>query len=110
MVPIVSGANHGAHAEGEHAVMRDTKTKPQKTEPAKAEPPPLSYLEGESLIPLEAPEGKLSGRSITSLSGDAIRDHYGHLVVQLTTKRQGLKVKHALAIADGTAPQKPATA
>jgi len=43
---------------------------------------------------------------ITSLSGDNIRRNYPHLVVKLSPRRDGMKLKNALAIADGTAKRR----
>ena len=85
--------------------MGGANTATQKTEVKKVETSPLTYIELESVLPLEAPEGKPSVRAITSLSADAFAEHYADYVVQLTPKRRGAKVKHALAVADGTAPR-----
>jgi len=40
---------------------------------------------------------------ITSLSGDSIRRNYSEYVVKLSPRRDGVKLKDALAIANGTA-------
>jgi hypothetical protein len=42
---------------------------------------------------------------ITSLSAESIRRVYPDLVVKLSPRRDGMKLKHALAIANGTARQ-----
>jgi len=42
---------------------------------------------------------------ITSLSGDNLRRNYSEYVVKLSPRRDGMKLKHALAIANGTARQ-----
>jgi hypothetical protein len=42
---------------------------------------------------------------ITSLSGDNLRRTYPDFVVKLSPRRDGMKLKHALAIANGTARQ-----
>jgi hypothetical protein len=66
--------------------------------PARADQPP-SWLELESARPLAEVE------DITSLSRDAIVHNYRHLLVRLTPARWGMKLRHALAIANGTAPR-----
>jgi hypothetical protein len=58
---------------------------------------PPSWLELESAKPLAEVE------QITSLDRDSIIRHYRPLLVRLTPMRWGMKLKHALAIADGTA-------
>jgi hypothetical protein len=60
---------------------------------------PPSWLQLESVIPI----GEVA--KITSLSRDAILEHYKHLCVKLSTARWGMKLRNALAIADGTARQ-----
>ena len=40
---------------------------------------------------------------ITSLSGDNLRRNYSDYVVKLSPRRDGMKLKHALAIANGSA-------
>jgi hypothetical protein len=58
-----------------------------------------SWLELESVLPISEVE------KITSLSRDAILKHYKPLCVKLSTARWGMKLRNALAIADGTARQ-----
>jgi len=60
---------------------------------------PFTKLELESVKPLPVAEG------ITSLSQDGLRKHYGKYIVKLSDRRVGMKLKHALAIADGTLPR-----
>jgi hypothetical protein len=62
---------------------------------------PPSWIELESSIPLSAAEGT-SVEKITSLSEDTIRRRFPEFVVQLSARRSGMKLKHALAIAAGT--------
>lgn len=58
-----------------------------------------TWLELESVRPL-----KPDIEAITSLPPDTIKRRYPHLVVQLSARRVGMKLKNALAIADGNAP------
>jgi hypothetical protein len=58
---------------------------------------PPSWLELESVQKMPAVE------EITSLSADTIRRKYAEYVVKLSPRRDGMKLKHALAIANGTA-------
>jgi hypothetical protein len=61
-------------------------------------------LEMESVVPLESERpGTRSARSITSLSADNIKRNYPQYVVQLSPRREGMKIKHALKIAAGKA-------
>jgi hypothetical protein len=59
---------------------------------------PPTWLELESIRPL-----KPDVEEITSLPPDTIKRNYPKLVVQLSARRVGMKLRHALAIADGTA-------
>lgn len=68
------------------------------TEPVLAERPP-TWLELESVKPLAEAE------EITSLDRDFIIRHYRHLLVRLSPARWGMKLRHILAIADGSAPR-----
>jgi hypothetical protein len=61
---------------------------------------PPSWLDLESVKRMPVVE------KITSLSGDSIRRNYPHLVVRLSARRDGMKLKDALAIADGTAKRR----
>jgi hypothetical protein len=77
---------------------------------------PPSWLELESVIPLEAEPGVTSVETVTSLSPDTQRREYLEFIIQLSPRRQGMKLKHALQIA-GTAdianpvnPPKPSLA
>jgi len=58
---------------------------------------PPSWIELESVQKMPVVE------KITSLSGDNIRRNYPHLVIKLSPRRDGLKLRDALAIANGTA-------
>lgn len=58
---------------------------------------PPSWLELESVKSLPMAE------KVTSLSADTIRRVYPHLVVQLSDRRGGIKLRDILAIANGTA-------
>ena len=66
--------------------------------PALAERPP-TWLELESVKPLAEVE------EITSLDRDSIIRHYRHLLVRLSPMRWRMKLRYALAIANGTAPR-----
>ena len=58
---------------------------------------PPSWIELESVQKMSVVE------EITSLSGDNLRRNYAEYVVKLSPRRDGMKLKHALAIADGSA-------
>jgi hypothetical protein len=58
----------------------------------------LGKLEGERTIPLDAPEGELSVKYLTSLSPDSIKRHYPHLIVDLSPRRKGMKIRNVLVI------------
>jgi hypothetical protein len=60
---------------------------------------PPSWLELESVIPLEAEPGVTSVETVTSLSADTQRREYSEFIIQLSPKRQGMKLKYALRIA-----------
>ena len=70
----------------------------QMSKPVLAERPP-TWIELESVKPLGEVE------TITSLDRDSIVRHYRHLLVRLSPMRWGMKLRHALAIADGSAPR-----
>jgi len=63
---------------------------------------PPSWLELESVLPLEADPGVTSVETVTTLSAETQRRKYPELIIQLSPRRQGMKLKHALRIA-GTA-------
>jgi hypothetical protein len=52
-------------------------------------------------LELESVKSLAEQREITSLSGDTIKRRYPHLIVQLSPRREGIKLRHALAIANG---------
>jgi hypothetical protein len=56
-----------------------------------------TWLELESVVRMAVAE------RITSLSADNIRRNYSDLVVKLSPRRDGMKLRDALAIANGTA-------
>jgi hypothetical protein len=58
---------------------------------------PPSWLELESVRPLSEAE------AITSLDRDTLLSTYRHLCVKVSPRRWGIKLRHCLAIADGTA-------
>lgn len=55
-----------------------------------------SWLELESVKPLKPDVEK-----ITSLSSDTLKRHYPDRVVKLSPRREGMKLRDALAIASG---------
>lgn len=55
------------------------------------------WLDLESIKPMKVCE------QITSLNAMSLRRWYSHYIVKLTERRDGMKLKHALAIANGTA-------
>jgi hypothetical protein len=54
-------------------------------------------------INLESVQKMSTVEKITSLSAMSIRRRYPALVVKLSPRRDGMKLKHVLAIANGTA-------
>jgi hypothetical protein len=59
---------------------------------------PPTWLELESVRPL-----KPDVEEITSLPPDTVKRRFPNLIVKLSARRVGMKLKHALAIANGTA-------
>jgi hypothetical protein len=62
-----------------------------------------TWLEMESVIPLRSSVKEHDAERITSLSEDTLKRRYPDLIKTLSDRRRGMKLKHALAIADGTA-------
>jgi hypothetical protein len=58
---------------------------------------PPSWIELESVKRMPVVE------EITSLSADNLRRTYPEFIIKLSPRRDGMKLKHALAIANGTA-------
>ena len=58
---------------------------------------PPSWLDLESIVKMK------KASEITSLSEESLRRNYAEFVVKLSDRRDGMKLKHALAIANGTA-------
>jgi len=61
---------------------------------------PPSWIELESVQKMKVVE------KITSLSGDNIRRNYPHLVVRLSPRRDGLRLRDVLSIVHGTAKRR----
>ena len=57
---------------------------------------PPSWLELESVLPLEAEPGVTSVETVTTLSAETQRREYPEFIIQLSPRRQGMKLKHAL--------------
>lgn len=65
----------------------------------------ISKLEGERVIPLTTTRKDreiLTVKDLTSLSADALKKNYPELIVKVSEKRLGMKLKNALAISNGT--------
>ena len=60
---------------------------------------PLTWLQLESLIPLQSTKGEPSVESVTSLSVDTIQRLYSHFIRKPSKRRRGMKLRTALAIA-----------
>ena len=63
-------------------------------------------MDGDQLPPwldLESVKTLKVAGQITSLSPMSLRRKYPHYVVKLSDRRDGMKLKHVLAIANGTA-------
>jgi hypothetical protein len=58
-----------------------------------------TWLELESVVRMAVAE------KITSLSADSLRRNHPSLIVKLSPRRDGMKLRDALAIANGTARQ-----
>jgi hypothetical protein len=56
-----------------------------------------------SWLELESVQKMQQAEQITSLSPDSLRRLYPHLVVKLSERRDGIKLRHCLEIANGTA-------
>jgi hypothetical protein len=62
-----------------------------------------TWIERESIIPLRTTkDGAPSVESVTNLSADTVERRYPELIVWLSERRRGMKLKNVLAIADGT--------
>jgi hypothetical protein len=61
-----------------------------------------TWIELESNLPLESsdPE-KLTVKKITNLSSDTIKRRYPEYVTKLSQRREAMKLRHALKIANG---------
>jgi hypothetical protein len=65
-----------------------------------------SLLELERVIPLRRPTGKdpkprENAEDCTSLSAETIKREFPEYVVKLSKRREGIKIKHVLKIAEG---------
>ena len=68
----------------------------ESVEDRPATPTPPTWIELQSNIGLEK-AGKITGLSVESLER-----HFSKYIKQLTTRRRGMQLKHALGIANGT--------
>lgn len=72
----------------------------KKPEPDAPQPP--TWLQLESVIPLETEQkGVTSVRTVTSLTAETVAVKFPELIIKLTERRRGMKLKHALQIAEG---------
>ena len=62
---------------------------------------PPSWLELESIIPLELPKAERDAKRITGLSEDTIKRNFPEYVKKLSARRLGMKLRDALTIATG---------
>jgi hypothetical protein len=60
-----------------------------------------SWIELESVLPLESSKGETNVKQITGLSGDTVQRRFPQYVTKLSPRRVGMKLRHALTIADG---------
>jgi hypothetical protein len=60
-----------------------------------------SWLDLESVIPLRSPSAERDVERITSLSEDTIKRRHSKRVIHLSDRRVGMKLRDALAIAEG---------
>ena len=69
----------------------------------------LDVLRRKSVVPLESTDPTVTtGKTITSLSAQTIKEQFPHLIVRLSPKRQGISIENALAIAEGRAYRRSA--
>jgi hypothetical protein len=59
------------------------------------------WLDLESVLPLQTTTGKRDVRQITGLSADTVKRRYPQYVKQLSPRRCGMTIRHALEIAGG---------
>ena len=52
-------------------------------------------------LDLESVKTTALAERVTSLSADTLKRRYGHLFVKLSPRREGIKLRHILAIANG---------
>lgn len=62
---------------------------------------PPTWLDLEFVVPLRAPARERDAERITSLSEDTLKRRYPDLIKHLSDRRRGMKLRDALAIADG---------
>jgi hypothetical protein len=67
------------------------------------QPKAPTWVELESVIPLKSSTGKRNAEQITSLSEDTLKRRYAKYIKNLSDRRRGMKLRHALEIADGSA-------
>ena len=60
-----------------------------------------TWLELESIIPLTSSTEELTGESVTSLSADTLKRVHPSRIRKLSERRYGIKLRDALAIANG---------
>jgi hypothetical protein len=60
-----------------------------------------NWLDLESVIPLQTIKGGRDAKQITGLSADTIKRRYPEYVKKLSARRRGIKLRHALEIAEG---------
>ncbi len=66
-----------------------------------------NWLDLKSIIPLKTTTGgRRDAEQITTLGADTIKREYPEYVVKLSKRRLGIKLRHALEIADGQ-PREP---
>jgi hypothetical protein len=80
--------------------MTDSPDKPDSPD----SPKPPSWLELQSVIPLESKKpDTLTAKKVTSLSAEALAENYADKIRRLSQKRIGMKLGDALDIAAGRA-------
>jgi hypothetical protein len=70
------------------------------------DPTKLTPVQLHSAIPLDG-KAKPTVKSVTNLSPDSVKRHYGHLLVHPSPRRTTMTLGNAIAIASGRAPRKP---
>ena len=62
---------------------------------------PPTWIELESILPLKSSKGERDAEQISGLCADTIKSRFPQYVKRLSERRLGIKLRHALEIANG---------